>query len=186
MLVKIYENNIARMKSGANAGGIVNPLIKLNPPPKLDTELIDGFAEVLRSIAEQPQGVISVSVKEADAKADDKTAADRENQVRTSFTLKLFEGVGKELAFYVQAPEDTPGLIDISYKFVAKPGGFGTGRDVIFTVKFRKNPDNEPVKTATWKTTLQNTMPADMARAAEDLGLRTAGQKKPEPPPMNF
>src|SRR5262249_26587654 len=86
------------------------------------------------------------------------------------------EGVGDKLVMIAQSPSDVLGNLHVIYEISSKP--FSQGH-VIFTVEFRTTPDEQPVKKATTVIATKGDPVKELGEAARQLGLRTAGEKKP-------
>lgn len=163
MLKKVYQDKAARIRQ--------NQLGE-----KVDPDLFDGLEKVLLALAEKPLAVISFSVKEEGAAVG---AAERENLVSDRYSLKLIEAM-PELVEIVRVPPETPPLIEITYRIPPAQNL------VIFSVRYRSAPDEEPVKSVIYTVASPNDPRKDIADAAQTLGLKTAGPKKVELPQFDF
>ena len=195
MLRDIYTATVARIRNAAINNLAPNPpLLGGGLPPmnfggdRVDKDLVDGLAVVLMELAELNAPIVSVSVKEKGGGAGGEAAVkEREKKVMEKYTLALLDGVGQELVAFVEAPPDTPGMIDITYEYgKGNPKDFGGGWRIIFTLAFRKSPDGDPVKTVKKAIPSQAPSTADIDTLVSKLGLQTAGPKKIVIQPIDF
>lgn len=175
MLAGVYRDAISRIK---NQGGIV-PMGVPNPN-RTDPALLEGLELILKEIATQPLAVVTIRVKEENGGESTKQ---REKEVLMKYTKAVEDGVGQELIAFAEAPEGAEAMVEIQYTMIAVPNNFNNYR-VNFTLNFRKNPDAKVEKSATQQKEIVGNDVQQMGRIATELGLSTAGPKKPEPPPQ--
>ena len=116
MLLGIYEDNINRIRAAQN----------------VDPKLFDGLEQLLKHLAEQKQGVVSIKVKEVGGPENGKAA--REDEIRKKYSLALMDGVGDRLS-PAPPPDDTRQSAS-RLTTDAKRSGFN---EAVFTVH-HKNP----------------------------------------------
>ncbi len=177
MLRTIYQSNIARIRQAnaaiPNQGFVVLPGQPLDRI-KVDDDLLDGLAMVLTKLAEQEEPVVSVRVKEK-GNNNDQSANDREKMMLDRYTSALRDGVGENLVTFVEAPPDTPAMIEVDYALEKAPAATGASWRCTIQFSFRKTPEDEP---KTFKKTLPLNQTPDlnaMAALANELGAMTAG-----------
>ncbi len=172
MLRDIYQKAIASIRAKVNPAGIANQ----GEREPVDPALVDCLAIVLTELAEQPQAVVTVSVK--DGKPGSANASEREKDVRREYTLALMNAVSPQLVAFVEAPPEALGMIDIVFVEKDLPNNFFQ-KQVNYKVTVRQTTDGEPKKSAS-KTIVDfgNNSLFFLAKSASRLGQQTAGPKK--------